>query len=70
MDDIDEDALDDATYEVYETPRNLSIRVLKQLACLQYICMVHRNTVVLQAPSINWTKLSTLIKAPSLKRTK
>ena len=35
MDDTDEDALDDATYEVYKTSKNVSIRVWKWLACLQ-----------------------------------
>ena len=35
MDHNDEDALDDATYKVYETPRKRLIQVWKQLACLQ-----------------------------------
>ena len=35
MDDIDEDALDDAIYKVYETPAKHIIQVWKWLACLQ-----------------------------------
>ena len=59
--DIDEDALDDATYKVYETARKRLNTSLET--------MVHRNTVVLQVPSRNWTKLLTRLKVPSLKRT-
>ena len=64
MDDIDEDALVDATYEVYETPRKRLNTGLEAVG----VSPVNLHGVPLQAPSRNWTKLSTRIKAPSLKR--
>ena len=69
MGDIDEDALDHATCEVYQTPRkslNTSLETVDVSPVnLHGVSQYSR----LQAPSRNWTKLSTCIKAPLLKRT-
>ena len=78
MDDIDENVLDDATCEVYETTRkrlkttrkrlNTSLETVGVSPVNLYGVLQH-NRIVPQATSRNSTKLSTRIKAPSLKRT-
>ena len=71
MDDIDENVLDDATYEVYETTSkrlNTSLETVGVSPVNLYGVLQH-NRIVPQATSRNSTKLSTRIKAPSLKRT-
>ena len=71
MDDIDENVLDDATCEVYETTRkrlNTSLETVGVSPVNLYGVLQH-NQIVPQATSRNSTKLSTCIKAPSLKRT-